>query len=196
MKHRALVFPLLVSALLAFAGTADAKPFAAKLRLSRAAGLPTIIVPTEWAGVWAIQDTVFDCLGAVTSAVSENDTLCAGQNIFELPDDFSEIDIEITCDGEVTPTLLDVSCSGTTLVAKDCLLTYTFTANAVRTGETYDARTATSITFTGTGIGCDAFPGFCVESHTTGTRILPEPTAYCATPVEATTWGQIKSRYR
>jgi hypothetical protein len=195
MKHRALAFLVRVSAILLSPAGADAKPYSTKLRLSSATGFPQVIVPAEWSGVWTLQDSTFDCLGMKTDAITENDTLCTGQNIYEVPEDLEGLGLDINCTVDVTPTTLEISCTATGTVGPDCLLTYTYEGSAVRTGDTYRATTHLSITVDGVDPACSFFPDQCIDGRTSAVRIAPQPTAYCATPAVQTTWGQVKSRY-
>jgi hypothetical protein len=53
-----------------------------------------------------------------------------------------------------------------------------------------------STTYSGTGTGCDLFQNQCTQTNSHSTRIGPAPPAYCATPVQGTSWGRVKSQYR
>jgi hypothetical protein len=64
-----------------------------------------------------------------------------------------------------------------------------------RDADSYFMVITSNTTFTGTDPSCAFFPPQCLQINSHGTRIAPEPTAYCSTPAEETTWGQIKSRY-
>ena len=157
-----------------------------------AAASGDLTIPAAWAGVWDIRDTTRNCGGPVTETDAGLDTLCTGASVFESPDGAP---VSFDCTGTITDTVVDVDCTASFEVSPDCLATFTVALDATRTGDSYTAIQTMSITYSGGGLGCDLIPDTCTTTATTGTRIGPEP-AECATPVEATTWGRVKARYR
>jgi hypothetical protein len=150
-------------------------------------------VPAEWSGIWSFTDTVYTCAGMFQSTDSDTDTLCTGMG-FD-PED-ADTPAVMVCSGTVTPTTVDITCNGSYEVFPDCLATILVETTATRTNDSYTAESIINITTSGTGTGCDLFPPTCMRIVTHATRIAGEPTAYCATQIEPTTWGSIKSTYR
>lgn len=179
--------------LLALAGVSSAveAPRLNARDLLRLAG-GTEPIPAEWSGIWSTVDSLYDCTGNLQSTSSSLDTLCTGQ-IVEPEEDPS---FEYDCTGTTTPTTVNMTCTGQFEVVKDCFADYVVTIVGTRTNDTYFMVTTITTTFSGTGEGCDFFPDQCMQFNSHGTKIAPEPAAYCATPVEETTWGQVKSLYR
>ncbi len=151
-----------------------------------------IVVPPEWAGVWSYTDTTYSCAGDVLDIDGGLDTLCAGTVIDPAPEE----GIEVDCTGGTTPTTINMTCTYNAEIFPDCNIALTVTIVGTRTGETFHSQNTVVQDYSGTGKGCDFFPDDCRRTSTRATRVGPAPEAYCATPVEATTWGQVKSRYR
>jgi hypothetical protein len=151
------------------------------------------VIPEEWGGVWSSVDSTRECSGGLVSVETYLDTLCAGWPIFE---EDLEFPITIECSGTATGTMVDVTCTGTGEF-EGCTAIASFEINAIRNGESYTATNTTRIEFEGPGPECSFIPDFCRRTSSTGTRIAPEPAAYCnAAPVEPTTWGALRAIYR
>jgi hypothetical protein len=153
-------------------------------------------VPPEWDGVWASADSVFDCQNNLLDVETYLDTLCAGQVISFAEDDPTGGLIDLTCTGGADATTVDIDCSGSTEFFPDCALTFAVQLSALRTGDSFVGTSVTSITFDGTGEGCDLLPDECTRVVTRANRIGPAPAAYCTTPTRASSWGDLKLRYR
>ena len=164
---------------------ADANPFAKSPRSIVQGG---ITVPPEWAGIWQTTDSTYDCTGALLSSGASFDTLCAGVT-FEQDPDFS-------CTGSVDANSYTQHCTGSGEIFPDCNYTFDVQTHGTRTGDTFFSVSVLTTTYSGTGEGCDFLPDMCQQFNSHATRIGPAPTKYCSTPVEGTTWGQIKSQYR
>ena len=190
---RLLALIVALAALLPLTGTADAQaPPRLGLRqvFSVLQSNPTI--PEEWAGIWNSTDSVFTCAGALLSVEADRpDTLCAGVAITE--DDPSGM-IDLVCSGTATADEVHVVCTGNGEIFEDCEATITLEIDGTRTGDNYAVTLVTNTVTQGTGLGCGS--AFCQEVRTTGVRIEPEPTAYCATQNLTTTWGRVKVLYR
>jgi hypothetical protein len=186
MKHLATTLLLLISVLGARPSTAA--PLASPFHRGMARMGGTITVPPEWAGIWAISDTIYDCTGAFQSASTVTDTLCAGASFQQ--------DSTITCTGSATSTTYQQTCDGGGEVFTDCAYTFHLDAHGTRNGENYFSVTTITTTYSGTGKGCDLFPDNCTQINTHATRTGPAPTVYCSTPVRSSTWGQLKALYR
>lgn len=153
-------------------------------------------VPAEWAGVWASTDSVYDCPVIVLDHVSASiDTLCAGQDVM-YGVDTGGYDIVVDCTGTVTPTSIDVTCTGSSEVMADCTATMTLHIQGTRTGDTSVTITTMQITYSGSAFGCDLLPPMCTRTVSRSTRTGPAPSAYCTTPVTPQSWGALKVRYR
>jgi len=186
MKYLATL--LLLSASILTAQSAAARPTAAQMH-----GIPTPLIvgssiPVDWAGVWSISDSTYDCTGVFKSASSVLDTLCVGQT-------FSG-DSTFVCTGSSTTTTYQETCTGGFDLFPDCHASIVMESHGTRTGESYYSVTTISTTYSGTGEGCNLFPSSCTQINTRGTRTGPAPAAYCATPARAATWGELKSLYR
>jgi hypothetical protein len=181
---------VLLLALAGVAPAAEAPRLSARDLLRIAGGSDPI--PAQWAGIWDTVDSVYNCTGGLQSTSSSTDTLCTGQVIEPEPDPSFEYD----CTGTTTPTTVNMTCTGRSEVFQDCFADYVVTIVGTRTNDSYFMVATINTTFSGTGEGCDFLPDQCLQINSHGTRTAPEPTEYCATPVEETTWGQVKSLYR
>ena len=153
----------------------------------------SIAVPAEWAGVWTITDTTYDCNRVYQSHEVWTDTLCTGMLVYDEPPKGVEFDIE--CTGTADGNEVHAVCTGSGTF-EECTIDYTFTTDGVRTGESYSIETKMEIIASGPADPCDFFPDICQINRSHGVRTEPEPTAWCATPAETATWGKVKSRYR
>lgn len=181
-----LLTTLLLIVLLPSRGrTAEVRPISLQQAL-RAGGF---VLPPEWAGLWAFDDTTRACnRGAIESIDMGVDTLCAG---FSLEPDPTEGGA-YSCTGTVTATEIDLQCSFSISI-EGCTLTYQQTLRASRNGDT--ATSFFQFSMTSTPPLCAFIPDTCFEEYEGFTRIGPAP-ATCTTPIEPATWGDIKSRYR
>ena len=117
-------------------------------------------VPEAWGGVWSITTTNKDC---VTHEVIDTDTsdevFCPGE-----PITFDEGGEEITCDGTVTDTTIDVTCTNTfTIEGVEYVVTVTL--QATRTGDTFVGTGHLTVTSGGDQISCQDFD---LEASRTG----------------------------
>jgi hypothetical protein len=152
------------------------------------------IVPQEWAGIWSIVDSTFTCDGQLQDFDTGTDTLCTGDPV--IPTEGEGPVTNVSCSGTVTATSATITCTGSTEVFTDCLAVLTSETQAFRNGDTYTATVETRITYAGIGLGCSAFPSFCQETRTHGTRVAGEPPDCSATAVEEASWGLVKRLYR
>ena len=194
MRTRAFLFTILTASIVALvcAGSADAR-----LRpVARGAGLlhgqGEIVVPAAWSGVWSYVDSTWDCAGELLGVDSGLDTLCTGQSAD--PGEGEPFPIE--CTGTVDDDSIDMTCVYVDEVIPDCTLTFTIELLGTMSANSYVLQNTYTMEYEGTGKGCDFFPDQCQRTVTRATRIAPEPTKYCATPVDVTTWGRVKSQYR
>ncbi len=178
----------------AFTTPASAGPRAKRwTQILRSAG-GSITVPPEWDGIWASEDSVYTCEGAFQGIDSYLDTLCAGQ-VFGNQES-GDPGITFNCTGSATSTTVSITCTGSSEVVPDCTVTISSNSEATRTGDTYVATSLSSFNYAGTAIGCDLIPDDCQRTVTYATRLGPAPIEYCVTPTRASTWGQIKVRYK
>ncbi len=193
MRRLAMVVLLLSAPLLlsrpARAGAASHFDFAGALR----AASSTITVPPEWDGIWATQDSVYDCTTGFQSYGTGLDTLCANQ-VFNGGTGDSQF--TFTCTGTADATTIQTTCTGTGEVFPDCQVTMVVQSDAVRTNDTYRSVTTMNTSYSGTGTGCDMLPSSCTRTVSYGTRTGPAPSDYCSTPAKPTTWGRLKVTYR
>ena len=143
---------------------------------------PTI--PEAWSGIWNFTTTQEPCGGGTQIMNSDTDTLCVGE-MFEVGDD------GVTdCTGGFEGNTLNWSCSAET-VEGDCTISITLTVQATLNGDTITGTQTVSTDFE----GCGPIPNTCIQSSVNGTRTGPAPQGFCSTPVEETTWGQLKALY-
>ena len=147
-------------------------------------------VPPECEGVWAVQDSVYDCQGGFISTSTSDDTLCAGGVLVDPGQD------GFTCTGSATATTYTMTCSGSLEVLPDCTANLTFVVHGTRTGDSYDSVTTFESIVSGTGKGCEFFPNQCRQTNNHGTRTDSVPSGFCTTPTRHSTWGEMKIHYR
>jgi hypothetical protein len=102
---------------------------------------------------------------------------------------FDEDGYSLDCTGTIDDTSIDVDCS-TMETEGPCTITFSYSVQGTRTGDSLSGTETFSITY----VGCGPIADMCTESDITGTRTGPEP-ASCNTPVVPATWGQIKATY-
>ena len=181
---RRLALTLVLPASMLLIGSVHASSVPERIaRMARA----SVIVPSEWDGVWTTLDTIYTCQGAFQSTSSDADTLCGGKDYDAGPNN-------LVCTGSADATTMDATCTGTEPFITDCDASYSIVTHGTRTADTYFLVTTIDITYVGTG--CGPLPPTCVQINTHGTRSGPAPTAYCATPTKRTTWGEVKALYR
>ena len=78
----------------------------------------------------------------------------------------------------------------------DCNYSFDIETHGTRSGDSFFSVSVFQTQYSGTGEGCDLFPDTCDQINSHATRTGPAPAAYCSTPAQRTTWGQVKSRYR
>ena len=147
-----------------------------------------ITIPVEWSGVWTVVDSSYDCPNVFKSTSTSSDTLCTGHTY--------EGDPTYVCTGSATATTFTQTCDGTFNVAQDCDAVFHLESHGTRSGESYFTVSTITVSYSGTGKGCDLFPPSCTQYNSHGTRTDPEPTERCASPVRPSTWGQVKVLYR
>lgn len=187
MKVRALFLAILIGLALS---VSTSVPADAGSRHILAGG---VVVPAEWSGIWSIADSVYDCSGAFQSYDTGLDTLCTGQVIDQIYDTQFQLD----CTASVSGTTVEQHCTGSgPIEGTECALNFTLDSVGTRSGDSFVITSTIQTSVTGTAPECSFFPGSCTRTVSRGTRIAPEPAAYCASPVAPTTWGRMKSQYR
>lgn len=147
-------------------------------------------VPAAWLGIWEDQDSVYSgCTPSVLLNTStDRDTICINDRI----DPDSTI-VGYSCEGTVTETSIDLTCTGS-VTQEGCTSTFSFHVVGTRT-----ANTAVSVTTVRTSFSppaaCFGLPDQCTRIVTHSTRVGPAPPG-CATPVQSTTWGNLKALHR
>ena len=154
----------------------------------RSLGNPTI--PAAWAGVWTYEDTSYACGNpAVTGTDAGLDTLCTGQWVGDNPNDSFDFD----CSGStIDDNNANIICTFS-MSFGPCQVDFSASYVATRTGDRYFLTSTVSQTYT--PLGCGGADQ-CEVTETTADRIAPEPPECPLTPVDATTWGSVKARYR
>jgi hypothetical protein len=149
---------------------------------------PTI--PPEWAGIWSVQDSIYNCQGQSTDVSTTLDTLCAGAVLA----DPGESPITFDCVGFANATTFSQTCTGSGDVA-GCHVDFHLDSHGTRTNDSYYSVSVIQFTYSGPS-PCDLFPGQCNQTNSHGTRTDPEPAQFCSTPTRESTWGDVKIHYR
>ena len=190
MKKMATTLFLFSIALLATAGKANANPPIDAQYIHRLlGGGPTI--PPEWAGIWSVTDTVYQCPNSFQSTSTVLDTLCIGMEV-----DPPEQDPSFTfdCTGTITATTINQTCTGQGDFS-GCTVNFIITIVGTRSATSYDITTTMNATYSGPS-PCDIIPPQCFIINSHGTLVDPKPSAYCDTPTVPMTWGKVKGIYR
>ena len=105
--------------------------------VSTPASAGEFVVLESWEGVWMLENLHRGCDETGGEIEMEADTLCAGQPLVESDPDGSPI----VCDGTVTDTEVQISCTFSTEDPEipGCVITTTVDVEASRTGDTYTA---------------------------------------------------------
>jgi hypothetical protein len=194
MKARYAFFVILSATIAALVHVPSADAGSGAFGRSGAPGraLTGIVIPAEWSGIWSSIDSTYDCEGVLQGVGASLDTLCAGTELtFDEAEGFA-----LDCTGSADANGVDMTCTYSEEIVTDCTLTVTFILEGTRTGDSYVVTNTVSFDYAGTAIECGFIPDSCTRTVLRATRIAPEPAAYCATPVEASTWGRVKSQYR
>jgi len=149
---------------------------------------PTI--PPEWAGIWTVQDSSYDCQGVSTGISTTDDTLCAGAILA----DPGQSPIQFDCTGVANPTSFQQHCTGTGTVS-GCQVDFVLDSHGTRSNDSYYSVSVVQITYSGGGL-CDLFPDQCFQTNSHGTRTGPTQPSDCATPTRQSRWGDLKVKYR
>ncbi len=152
--------------------------------------LGDIVIPPEWAGIWTYLDSTYECTGALLSVDSGLDTLCTGTVI-----SFDSGPFAVVCTGSSTATTVDQICTFTGPILT-CTVNFTIEMHGTRTADSYVITNTVTTDYSGIAPECAFLLDTCRRTVTRGTRTAGEPVAYCSTPVDPTTWGRVKSRYR
>ena len=144
--------------------------------------------PDEYIGIWDVTTVVRDCETQIILFQStERDTVCAGESF---DPEFGET--PLTCTGEITPTTVNLECTGSYEVEPGCTANITLTMTGTLNGDTWT--TTTTIASNYVGEAC-VDPSTCISATSTSTRVSPDPGDCPPSPVEPATWGQLKHRY-
>jgi len=140
-----------------------------------------------WSGVWDVRWAQVDCTtGLELFAITERDTLCPSDEV--APDgEFGDL----SCSGTANDTEIHWNCSNS-VTELGCTTTTAWSYDGTRTNDTFSAVIEVNITYEG---DCEFSIPICIKYNYTGTRVGPAPVGACETPVEATHWGRLKSRY-
>lgn len=147
-------------------------------------------VPAAWTGIWEDSDSTFIGCGieSLIETSTDRDTLCLGETLAP-----EEPEVTYICTGTVTDTQVDMTCNAS-FVQEGCTISNTFEIHGTRTGNTSVVVVTLQTSFSPPS-ACFEQPDQCTRIVTRSTRLGPAPEG-CGTPVENTSWGSIKSRYR
>jgi transcriptional regulator with XRE-family HTH domain len=154
---------------------------------ARADHITTDPIPPDWAGIWEVTVTRYECGSTVPiDSHTKLDTLCTGDDVSFLSPDY------LFCGADIDSTSIHSECSRD--IELRCTYDIGISVLVTRTGDT----------LSGTGYydiflseGCLPGRDECYEESYSGVRIAPEPPD-CAGPVQviSTTWGELKAIYR
>jgi hypothetical protein len=148
-----------------------------------------VVIPDEWAGIWEIDLIARDC---ETSAVLFQDTLldtiCPG-SLVEDP----ESEYDIVCNGSAEGNTIIYTCEGSGEVLAGCTANYASESTTTLAGDGYESTGTVTITYVG---ACFSIPSSCTRYEQTARRVAAAPPDCESTPVEADSWGAVKSLYR
>jgi hypothetical protein len=146
-----------------------------------------VTIPAAWSGIWSHQDSLHLCGNpTIFLTGTGEDTLCTGGAFPQGPGG-----VTLDCTGTVDDDSADLTCTGTDDSDPTCIIHYNLLFVATRNGENFFAEGTVTTTHEPQFCDFDA----CIVTEITATRVAPEP-AECLTPVEASTWGMLKARYR
>lgn len=149
-----------------------------------------LTVPAAWAGIWSYVDTTRMCGQETVENTSDGlDTLCTGDPAGPESGGFFTWD----CTGTIDDTHFSISCTSSYMYLPGCTANYTLAIEATRTGETYVSTSTLNTVYSPPG--CLFQQDMCIVTTTYSTRISGPP-AQCSSPVQPTTWGQVKALYR
>ena len=186
---RRISFPLLLLASTLLFGTASANPSAPTVSRIAKLARASLVIPQDWDGIWAVEDSVYLCDGTFQSAPgSAPDTICGGS------DYQASGPVTLDCNGTADATTISVTCTGSGVFIPDCNANYTVVTHGTRSGDSYFTVTTVDVTYT--GAGCEGFPAMHPgqqpwHPHGPGAR-----GGCAATPTRRSTWGEIKAIYR
>ncbi len=147
------------------------------------------VLPTDYQGIWNYTLTVRDCETMfVFITDTGTDTLCADDAA--VPD--STEGSNFSCEGTITGSGYNLVCSGTEAIDDTCSASFDYEITATLNGNNLSYVGIFNTTYDRCG---EEFPASCFRYEYTAVRVGNANTA-CATPVESTTWGYIKSRHR
>jgi len=191
MRSRVLLFTVFVAAIamIGLAAPSSAGLRVGKTELPRMLG--DIVIPPEWAGVWTYLDSTYDCNGSLLGVDPGLGRWATGR---VSPCDSGPLAVQ--CTGSSTSTTVDQTCTYTGEVVTDCNVTFTIEMHGTRNADSYVITNTVTTDYAGTAPECSFLPDSCRRTVSRGNRIAAEPVAYCSTPVDPTTWGRVKSRYR
>src|SRR5215470_8114105 len=97
-----------------------------------------IALPADWQGVWVDVDSVYDCnTGALIKVTTQQDTLCAGQEVGVDPDaPPPPLIAPVPCSGTADAVHIQTHCAAGGLCGEACIYDYTGDLDATRSGET------------------------------------------------------------
>jgi len=154
------------------------------------AGADTIVVPESWAGIWETTTTEMDCeTREVKGVTTTTDTLCAG-DILNPEDPDGEFP-DLVCEGTANDTTFHLDCSGSMEIFPGCNFTLSFVSDGTRNGDNSIGVNIMTTTF---DAAC-GFPGDCVRRESVAVRTSADSDCGLA-PVDASSWGTLKSNYR
>ena len=164
---------------------------AAATLVSTAAHAEIPVFPEAWEGAWENNYVVRDCgSGDRLAEFVGFEYACANRP----PDLVGEEWFNPVCEGEITDTSIDVTCTSVVEVFPGCSVEYTFSVQATRDGETVTGvERASAVSMGSCGPG---EVNFCEETTYSGVRRADVDPSCELVPVEATSWSSIKSVYR
>ena len=122
----------------------------------------TAYLTTAWQGIWQLDVLATSCTGEDTLINEVTvQVFCAGD-----PIQFGPFDIDVTCEGSVTNTTINVRCD-TTFVSEGCNVSMQTEFDLVRDDDTFSGTATSNLNVTGCAFDTTA----CVEFNVTAVRV-------------------------
>ncbi len=149
-----------------------------------------IVFPEEWEGVWEFTTMTYDCdTNALLEELVEEISVCGGDAF--IPDIGEPAEFTYTCEGSLTETGMDVTCTMSSELFPGCSVTITSISEAVVSGDTMTGTTTISIDY----------QGICfVEEERWREEVsavrLQTDASCSGTSASQHSWGALKDQYR
>ena len=147
------------------------------------AAAQTTSFPSSWEGIWNMTTTLKDCdTGTVLNTSTAPDTICAGQSFGSS---------EFVCNGTITDTSIDVTCTAISEVYPGCTVSITMVSTGTRSGNTFQGTTRLTSDYSPE---C-GIPDTCMLQEISGTFVSPYQGECTNVAIADGSWGAMKARF-